>query len=74
MSVETNLSKTYGQVNILLGKNMNSNILPSGKLPLPLANNFTNFFIDKIDKIMRGLQTFHISEDVFFDSRFSSKK
>ena len=41
------LSKIYGQLNILLGKNKNSNLLPSGKLPLPLANEFEIFFIDK---------------------------
>ena len=37
-------SKIYGKLNILLGKNKNSSILPSGKLPLPLANKFKNFF------------------------------
>ena len=35
-------SKTYGQLNIIPGKK-NSNILPSGKLPFPLADNFKNF-------------------------------
>ena len=43
-------SKTYVQLNILLGKNKNSNIIPSGKLPLPLANGFRTFLIDKFDK------------------------
>ena len=38
MSVETIDQKNCGQLNILLWKNKNSNILPSGKLPLPLAN------------------------------------
>ena len=47
-------SKVFSQINILLGKNKNSNILPSGKLLLPLANDFRNFSIFKIDKIMRG--------------------
>ena len=28
-------SKSFGQINILLGQNKNSNILPNGKLPLP---------------------------------------
>ena len=59
-------SKIYGQVNILLGKNKNSNILPSGKLPLPLANDFKIFFfIDKIDKIMRGFRKCRNSKDIF---------
>ena len=44
-------------MNILLWKNKNSTIIPSGKLPLPLANDFKFFFfIDNIDKIMRGFQ------------------
>ena len=45
-------SKIFGQINILLGKNKNSKILPSGKLSLSLANDFKIFFIDKIDKIV----------------------
>ena len=58
-------SKIYGQLNILLRKNNNSNKLPSGKLPLPLANDFKKFFIDKIDKILRGFQNCQKSEHVF---------
>ena len=47
-------SKVFGQMNILLKKNKNSNILPYGNLPLQLANVFREFFIDKMDKIMGG--------------------
>ena len=57
--------KVYDHLNILLGKNNNSKILLSGKLPLPLANNFKNFFIDKIDEIMRGFHNCCNSEDTF---------
>ena len=56
MSVEKIHQKIYGQLNILLGKNKNSNILPSGMLPLPLASDFKNVFIDKIDEKLRGFQ------------------
>ena len=58
-------SKFYGQLNILLEKNKNSNILPCGKLPLLLASDFKNFFIDKIDKMLKGFKNCHISEDIF---------
>ena len=58
-------SKIYGQLNILLGKNKKSNILPSGKLSLPLANDFKNFFIDKIDEIMRGFDNCNNAEVIF---------
>ena len=57
-----NSSKCYGQLNILLGKKNNSNILPSGKLHFLLANDFKIFFIDKIDKVMRGFPICHNSE------------
>ena len=43
-------SKFYGQLNFLIGKNKNSNILPSGKMPLPITNDFENFSIDQIGK------------------------
>ena len=46
-------SKIYSQLNILLGKNNNSNILPCEKLPLPLANGFKNFSIDKFATILK---------------------
>ena len=49
-------SKIYGQLNILLRKNNNSNKLPSGKLPLPLANDFKKFFNDKIDNTFTFLK------------------
>ena len=65
-------SKFFGQMNILLWRKKNSNILRSGKLPLPLASVFKNFFIDKIDEIMRGFHICHNSEDNFFYSRFPS--
>ena len=52
-------------MNILQGENKNANILPSGKLPLPLANDFKNFFIDKIVEIMRGIHNCYNSEDIF---------
>ena len=66
-------SRIYGHLNILLGKNKNSYILPSGKLSLPLANDFMNFFIDKIDKIMRDFKKWHNSEDIFSIADFSLK-
>ena len=43
----------------------NSNILPSRKLPLPLANDFKKIFINKIDEIMRDFRNFQNSEDFF---------
>ena len=55
----------YGQLNILLEINKNSNFSPSGKLPLPLENDFENFFIDEIDNIMKGFQSYNNSEDIF---------
>ena len=58
-------SKYQSQLNILQWENKNCNILPSGKLPLPLANDFKKFFIDKIDKILRGFQNCQKSEHVF---------
>ena len=58
-------SKIYSQLNLLLGKNKNSDISPGGKLPLPLTNNFKSWFIDKINKIMREFKTCHSTEDVF---------
>ena len=39
--------------------------MPSGKLPLPLANDFKNFIIDRTDKIMRGFLNCRNSEDIF---------
>ena len=42
-------SKIFDQLNILIGKN-NCNMLPSGKLPLPQAKNFKDFFFDKLIK------------------------
>ena len=65
-------SKIYGKLNILLGENRNSNILPSGKLPLPFANALKKF-MEKIDKIMRGFQDCLNSEDIFSILDFSLK-
>ena len=59
-------SKFFGQLNILLGENKNSNILPSGKSCHWLAIDFDNSVIDKINKIMRGFQNCHNSEDIYF--------
>ena len=58
-------SKIFGRLNIVLGKKKNSKILPCVKLPLPLANDFQIFFIDKIDEIMRGFDNCNKSEDIF---------
>ena len=59
-------SKLHDQMIIFLEKNKNSNRLPSGKWPLAFANDFKDFFfIDKIDKIMRGFQRCHAFEDIF---------
>ena len=63
-------SKIYGQLNILLEKNNNSNILPIGKLPPQLANDFKNFFIGKIDEIMKGFDNCNNSEDIFSNPYF----
>ena len=52
-------------MNISLRKIENSNILPSGKLPLPLTNYFKNCFSDKIDKIVRSFQNCQNSEEFF---------
>ena len=35
---ENSSSKIYARLNILIGTNQNTNVLPSGKLPFPLAN------------------------------------
>ena len=51
-------------MNIVIGKNKSPNILPSGKLPLPLANDFKNFFY-RIDETMRGFHSCYNSEDIF---------
>ena len=61
----TILQKNFCQMIILLGENKNSNVLPRGKLPLPIANNFKDVFINKIERLMRGLQNCHILEEFF---------
>ena len=66
-------SRLLAQLNILRGKNKKSNIFPSGKLPLPLANDLNNFFIDKIDEIMRSFQNCLNSEDIFLIPGFPLK-
>ena len=47
--------------------------MPSGKLPLPLANDFNKFSIDKIDKIRRGFQDCQNSEDIIWIPDFPLK-
>ena len=58
-------SKIYDELNILTWKNKTSNIILSGNLPLPLANDFEIFFIDKIDEVVRCFHRCHNSEDIF---------
>ena len=65
MSVEVNLN-FFAQIVRFNRKKNKYNILPSGTRPLSQANDCKDFFIDKIDQLMRGFQTFPNSEDVFF--------
>ena len=58
-------SNIYGQLNVLLGKNKSSNILPSEKFFFHQQTILRIFNIDKIDKIKRGFQNYHKSEDIF---------
>ena len=48
-------------------------MLTSGKLPLPLANDFKKFFIDKIVRIMKVFQICYKSEDIFTIPNFPLK-
>ena len=71
MSVETMLQKIWSVEHFAREKL--TLILLSGKLRLPLENGFNDYFIDKVDKIMRIFKNCHNSEDIFFDSRFLFK-
>ena len=58
-------SKIYGQLNILRGETKNSNIILSGKLPLPLTKDFKIFFYSWNTCDNEGFHNFQFSEGLF---------
>ena len=64
-SCGNNSSKIFSHLNQLLGKNKNSSVLPCHSSSLQLANDFKQFFIEKIDTIFNSFQDDNNSADNF---------